>query len=71
MFIVWIETFRSLIEFSELFGGTLRGFVLLGVHVQFVYIVVSDKSVAVYHVSYFPWEGQEWERVVAHVCGAL
>ena len=66
-----VKIFRSLVESSKSFGGTLRGFVLLEVHVQDVYIVFGDKSMTVYDVPYFPWEGKEWEGVVAHDRGTL
>lgn len=54
-----VEHLRGLVGFSESFGGTLRGLVLVGVHVLYVYVVFGDKSVTVDDVPYFPWEGKE------------
>lgn len=53
------ENLRGLVGFSDSFGGMLRGLVLVGVHVLYVYVVFGDKSVTVDDVLYFPWEGKE------------
>lgn len=47
------DSSRSLIGFSESLHGTLRGFVVVGVHIQYVYIVLGDECVSINQISHF------------------